>query len=227
MPKPFAPPAAAALSVDFGAAGTPTRNFWHSCGWCPPDPHPSFPEYFAQEDLLQNHLMIGSVPHQGIKFVRIHYLLDLIKLLGPSSSTSASNAAPRQLAKPTAEESGRLPLSLSARTKEGEDPAAHHWFKSGDGRSGYLAGVGLNFTGLDRAMDQLHLAGLFPGFEIMGNPGNEDDRSDRLFTDFSDSKQILAWKDLVHAIASRYVQRYGAETVRQVIARSWADFSLF
>jgi hypothetical protein len=35
------------------------------------------------------------------------------------------------------------------------------------------AGVGLNFTALDKAMDQLHAAGLYPGFEIMGNPGKE------------------------------------------------------
>ena len=50
---------------------------------------------------------------------------------------------------------------------------------------------------------------------LQGNPGNADDRSDRLFTDFSQPEQISAWKDLVHAVASRYIQRYGLATVRK------------
>ena len=50
---------------------------------------------------------------------------------------------------------------------------------------------------------------------LQGNPGNADDRSDRLFTDFSQAEQIRAWKDLVHAVASRYIQRYGLATVRK------------
>lgn len=122
------------------------------------------------------------------RYVRIHYLLDLIKLL-PSAEveTMVRSAAP--------------------------DAAGMHRF--GAGASPYLASVGLNFTGLDKAMDQLHAAGLSPGFEVMGNPGNADDRSDRLFTDFSQAEQIRAWKDLVHAVASRYIQRYGLATVRK------------
>ena len=69
-------------------------HFWRSCGWCPPDPHPQFAAYFLTEgregrllsallvvfilfvflppDQVQNHELIGSVPHQGIKYVRIH-----------------------------------------------------------------------------------------------------------------------------------------------------------
>lgn len=57
------------------------QHFWKSCGWCPPDPHPLFPEFFATEDVWQNHLQISSVPRQGIAYVRIHYLFDLIGLV--------------------------------------------------------------------------------------------------------------------------------------------------
>lgn len=78
-----------------------------------------------------------------------------------------------------------------------------------------MAGVGLNFTALDKAMDQLRNAGLYPGFELMGNPGNNENRTDRLFTDFSVREQILAWKALVHTVAARYIERYGVATVRQ------------
>jgi hypothetical protein len=186
MPAPYVPPRTASLNVSFAAGGgTPLQNFWHSCGWCPPDPHPLFPSFFAQEDVQQNHLLIGSVPHQGIKYVRIHYLFDLIKLL------------PKKMA--------------GARTI---DSPSTFYFGSASDTSSYLANVGLNFTALDKAMDQLYDADLFPGFEIMGNPGNAPEREDRLFTDFSDPQQILAWKDLVHAVASRYINRYGAPVVR-------------
>ena len=191
-PPPL-PATSASLTVDFASPSTPLKKFWRSCGWCPPDPHPSFPSYFALEDLLQNHLMIGSVPHRGIQYVRIHYLFDLIKLL-PASSPAEAHA---------------------------DAQSSHYRFDSAS--APYLQDVGLNFTALDRAMDQLTSAGLAPGFEIMGNPGNRDDRDDRLFTDFSDHAQILAWKDLVHAVASRYIERYGAPAVRQWRWESWNE----
>ncbi|EDQ91139.1 uncharacterized protein MONBRDRAFT_23268, partial [Monosiga brevicollis MX1] len=41
-------------------------------------PHEEFAQYFLTEDQRQNHILIGSVPHDGIKYVRIHFLLDLI-----------------------------------------------------------------------------------------------------------------------------------------------------
>jgi hypothetical protein len=115
--------------------------------------------------------------------VRIHYLLDLIKLL---PATTLVSAVP---------------------------DGAGYRFSSAAGK--HLAGVGLNFTALDAAMDQLHNAGLYPGFEIMGNPGNNENRTDRLFTDFSDHKQIIGWKELVHTVAARYIERYGVDVVRQ------------
>ena len=57
----------------------------------------------------------------------------------------------------------------------------------------------------------------------MGNPGNKDDRTDRLFTTFSDHSQILAWRDMVAAISSRYVHRFGLEYVRTWRWESWNE----
>lgn len=48
------------------SAGSLFRNFWASCGWCPPLPHEDMASFFLQEDQRQNHALIGSVPHGGI-----------------------------------------------------------------------------------------------------------------------------------------------------------------
>ena len=87
------------------------------------------------------------MPHNGIKYVRIHYLFDLINLLPPGVEVIDNH---------------------------------ENFLRFGADATEYLVNVGLNFTALDKAMDQLQSAGLFPGFEVMGNPGNNDDRSDRL-----------------------------------------------
>lgn len=55
-------------------------HFWESTGFCPPDPHQEFYKFILSDDELQNIAYIGSVPNQGIKQVRIHWLLDLITL---------------------------------------------------------------------------------------------------------------------------------------------------
>lgn len=54
-------------------------HFWESTGLCPPQPHQQSENYLLSDDMIQNLLLISSVPHQGIKQVRIHWLLDLIK----------------------------------------------------------------------------------------------------------------------------------------------------
>jgi L-iduronidase len=165
----------------------PFARFWRSCGWCPDDPHPIFADYFLTEDMFQNHALISGVPHQGIQFVRIHYLLDLINLVSSS---------------------------------KGEPDDSVHWF---DHLSPYLRGKGLNFTSLDLAMDQLVHLNISVGWEVMGNPGNLVDRSDRLFTDFSDASQIHAWGQMVQTIASRYIARFGAPVVRTWRWESWNE----
>ncbi|XP_015928540.1 alpha-L-iduronidase isoform X2 [Parasteatoda tepidariorum] len=54
--------------------------FWKSTGLCPPDPHQNAHAFLLAPDMKQNFFHIGSLPQHGIIQVRIHWLLDLIKL---------------------------------------------------------------------------------------------------------------------------------------------------
>ena len=123
----------------------PLHHFWESTGFCPPDPHQDFYEFMFTDDEMQNLKYIGSVPKQGIKQVRIHWLLDLVSME-----------------------------------------------RTVDQRVVY------NFTYLDIAMKLLTDNGLKPGFELMGNPSN-------FFSDFDDTQQIYAWRDLVADLAKHLI----------------------
>ena len=70
------------LTVDGSDVLAPLNRFWRSTGFCPPQPHEKFRDYVLSDDELQNIALIGSVARQGIKQVRIHWLLDLIKVTG-------------------------------------------------------------------------------------------------------------------------------------------------
>eukprot|EP00039_Didymoeca_costata_P025498 m.13604 g.13604 ORF g.13604 m.13604 type:complete len:747 (-) comp4884_c0_seq1:96-2336(-) len=179
-------------TVNFGQTPRPFSHFWKSCGWCPPDPHPLFPEFFLTEDTFQNHLLISSVPNKGIEFVRIHFLLDLIKLV--DNNTLVSNTESIVFLKD-------LPS-----------------FKNS-----FWAGRGLNYSALDAAMEQLVSFGLHPGFEIMGNPGNFANRSDRLFTSFGDHTQILAWNQFINDLVQRYVTKFGLAEVQRWRWETWNE----
>eukprot|EP00940_MAST-03C_sp_MAST-3C-sp2_P002326 g2326.t1 len=70
---------------------------------------------------------------------------------------------------------------------------------------------------LDAVLDSLvRDHGLSVGFELMGNPGS-------LFTSFRDPEQIASWKRLVAFVVSRYVDRYGIETVRRWRWEGWNE----
>ncbi|XP_065912337.1 alpha-L-iduronidase-like isoform X1 [Dysidea avara] len=63
------------------------KHFWRSTGFCPPLPHKNFSTYFFDDSEVQNLAHFGSVPNEGIKQVRIHWLLDLVtaNVVGPGS----------------------------------------------------------------------------------------------------------------------------------------------
>ena len=49
------------IGVDFSQSSLrPLPSFWPSCGWCPPDPHEKFRDYFLTEDERQNHILVGA-----------------------------------------------------------------------------------------------------------------------------------------------------------------------
>lgn len=69
-------------------------HIWEATGWCPPDSQSSalaMFNYSIQEANWQNHAFISAVPNSGIKYVRIHNLLNLVTVSEdkhPLSSTA-------------------------------------------------------------------------------------------------------------------------------------------
>ncbi|KAL8591064.1 hypothetical protein ACOMHN_037297 [Nucella lapillus] len=68
------------LVVNGQAGKVSLRHFWQSTGFCPPLPHQSAEQFDLSADMEQNLAYIGAVPHRGIQQVRIHWLLDLVKV---------------------------------------------------------------------------------------------------------------------------------------------------
>lgn len=56
------------------------HHFWKSTGFCPPDPHKEAYQFFLSDDMHQNLALIGSLPFQGIRQVRVHWLLDMVEM---------------------------------------------------------------------------------------------------------------------------------------------------
>ena len=72
------------LSVDCTTT-TPLARFWSSVGYTPAT-------YALRDDELENTLLIGAAPNRGVAQVRIHYLLDLVTVLGfaPANASTPS-----------------------------------------------------------------------------------------------------------------------------------------
>lgn len=66
------------VEVDASRVVSTLDHFWRSTGMCPPQPHQNASSYFLSKDMYLNLLYVGSVPHSGIKQVRMHWLLDLV-----------------------------------------------------------------------------------------------------------------------------------------------------
>ena len=54
-------------------------RFWTNTGFCPPAPIDKSIDFFLSQDVKFNLQLIGSIPNKGIKNVRVHWLLELIK----------------------------------------------------------------------------------------------------------------------------------------------------
>ncbi|XP_075223303.1 alpha-L-iduronidase isoform X2 [Lycorma delicatula] len=77
--------------------------------------------------------------------------------------------------------------------------------------------VEYNFQYLDELLEILIKYGLRPGFELMGNPG-------KLFSDINNNNtQVDMWKQLITAIASRYIDRFGVEEVMKWKFETWNE----
>ena len=153
-------------------------HIWENTGWCPPDMKSSaqaMHTFSMQEANWQNHAFIAAVPNRGLKYVRIHSMLNLI--------TVAPGAA------------------------------AHP-----------IAAAAYNFTLLDDLLDMVALEhGLRLGFEIMGNPRTSATSRSGVYTSWQDPQQLAGWRDMVRAIASRYIARYGAAVVGLWRFETWNE----
>lgn len=63
------------FSINYKQSAGPLAPFWNSTGFTPG-------ELLLTRDIQQALTYYGSVPHQGITYVRIHYLLELVKITG-------------------------------------------------------------------------------------------------------------------------------------------------
>lgn len=59
-------------------------RFWTNTGFCPPAPtndSTTLAEFFLSEKTQQNMEYISALPNNGLKFIRIHWLINLIKFV--------------------------------------------------------------------------------------------------------------------------------------------------
>ncbi|KAL0979234.1 hypothetical protein UPYG_G00182530 [Umbra pygmaea] len=66
------------ITVDVRKPYGVLKHFWRSTGFCPPLPHTQADKYVLSRDQQLNLAYVGSVPHWGIKQVRIHWMMELI-----------------------------------------------------------------------------------------------------------------------------------------------------
>ncbi|XP_060619697.2 alpha-L-iduronidase isoform X1 [Anolis sagrei] len=68
------------INVDASQAERELKHFWESTGFCPPLPHSQADLFDLSKDQAINLAYISSVPHNGIKQIRIHWLLELVQV---------------------------------------------------------------------------------------------------------------------------------------------------
>ncbi|XP_022342575.2 alpha-L-iduronidase-like isoform X3 [Crassostrea virginica] len=66
------------LNIDSKDVRNDLTHFWKSTGFCPPLPHKDAYKFDFSKDVQLNMALVGSLPHSGIKQVRIHWLLELV-----------------------------------------------------------------------------------------------------------------------------------------------------
>ncbi|XP_048766464.2 alpha-L-iduronidase-like isoform X4 [Ostrea edulis] len=76
------------LNVDTKDVRNNLTHFWKSTGFCPPLPHKDAYKFDFSKDVQLNMALIGSLPHSGIKQVRIHWLLELITVKQTNDNVS-------------------------------------------------------------------------------------------------------------------------------------------
>lgn len=71
------------VEIDFNNATSEVKKlprFWANTGFAPPEPVDKAAEFFESDDVKRYLEIIGSLPNQGIRNVRIHWLLNLLSI---------------------------------------------------------------------------------------------------------------------------------------------------
>ncbi|RVE68609.1 hypothetical protein OJAV_G00093360 [Oryzias javanicus] len=72
------PVSTSVITVDVKRPERELKHFWKSTGFCPPLPHTQSHLYDLSIDQQLNLAYVGSVPHEGIQQVRIHWMMELV-----------------------------------------------------------------------------------------------------------------------------------------------------
>lgn len=73
---------ASVVSINFSMSDVKRLpRFWVNTGFAPPAPLETVDEFFGSNDVQLNLEIIGSLPNNGIKYVRIHWLLNLLSII--------------------------------------------------------------------------------------------------------------------------------------------------
>lgn len=166
--------------------------------------------------MVHNLAYIGAIPHHGILQVRIHWLLDLLKVQGSvkwnfyqyivllkvDCCLACFNLICFLFYYIFLLTFSVVLLVWNARTHLEHIKIFRwllHFFLL---YTSYISGQPVyNFTLLDQLLDLLHVNGLHPGFEIMGSPSG-------IFTDMENKTQVYMWRDMVRQIAQRYIGKF-------------------
>lgn len=73
---------ASTLTVDYNSSNDVKKlpRFWKNTGFAPPEPLDKIADFFESDDVNLNLEIIGSLPNNGIKNIRIHWLLNLLTI---------------------------------------------------------------------------------------------------------------------------------------------------
>lgn len=68
------------ITINYNGHATKFNHFWKSTGFCPPDPKTAIDRYLLSDEMEMHLKLISSLPNNGIEYVRVHYLINLIQL---------------------------------------------------------------------------------------------------------------------------------------------------
>ncbi len=114
------------ITVDCGQNTGELNHFWHSTGFTPAS-------LLLNADMRQNMVYAGSMPHGGITYVRIHYLLELVTGSGFGTDQVSYNWTALDTAMDVLVENGLIPIFELMGNPSGyftdytDDTQAHAW----------------------------------------------------------------------------------------------------